>query len=115
MSYNQRIEYAIKLKKEEKIKQNNTLDILINENNSIINSLLKDIDSLEDKRYKIYRDNENKINEEIRKFNNGLNKINLDNFKDCHKLIIEYLKVFFTIEEYGKSSSSGFHFGVRCC
>ena len=111
MSYNQRIEYAIELKKEEKIKQNNDFDILINENNSIINNLLKDIDSLEDKRYEISRDNENKINEEIRKFNNGLNKINLDNLKDCHKLIIEYLKEFFIIKEYGKSSSSG----GRCC
>ena len=106
MSYNQTIEYVIKLKEEEKIKQNNTLDILINENNSIINSNLETIKSLEDKRNQIDKDSQKKINEEIRKYNNELNKINLDNLKDCHKLMIEYLKVFFTIEEYEKYSPS---------
>ena len=103
----QNFKYVFRLK--EKINQGKNLDTLINENNSIINSNLEDIKLLEDKRKQIFKDNQEKINEEIRKFNNKLNPNNIDNLKEYHKLIIEDLKVTFTIQEYGKSSSG------RCC
>ena len=75
-----------------------------------MNSNLESITLSEEKRNKIYKDNQEKINQEIRKFNNELNPNNIDNLKECHKLIIEDLNTLFRIPEYGKSYSGG-----GCC
>ena len=101
----QKLDYYINFKK-----QNDNLDTLINEKYSIMNSNLESIKLLEEKRNKIYKDNQEKINQEIRKFNNELNPNNIDNLKECHKLIIEDLNTLFRIPEYGKSYSGG-----GCC
>ena len=107
-----KIDYLIELKEEEKrtLKKNyekgeNTLDILIGENNNIIKSHLETIEIVKDKKDKIYDTYRRKIENEIEKVNSYVEQLGKENLKPYEKLFIESLK-----EDYSPSSGGG-----KCC
>ena len=111
-----KIDYLIDLKEEEKLKLNknyeirkNTLDILINENNNIINSQMEAIEIIKDKKNKIYDANKEKFNNEKRKIKSYLEQFTNENLKSYEKLIISIYDGFNNPFVYYEGG------GERCC